>query len=246
MTTLAADRAGVPAERIFFTGMALVVFAAVFLGFARTFFLRPWFPDHPAPPESFFLLHGLVFAAWFVLLVIQPSLVAAGRTDLHRRLGVAGAVLAVAMVIVGIQGAIMAASRPGGFVGVPIPALSFMVIPFVDMVVFAVLVGAAIARRRNAQSHKRLMLIGSISLLSAAIARWPLESMAQPSPLVFFGITNVFLFAVVIWDLATTRRVHPATLWGGLLVVVSQPLRLAISGTEPWLVFARWLTGVSE
>ena len=44
------------------------------------------------------------------------------------------------------------------------------------------------------------------------------------------------------YDLATLRRVHPATLWGGLAIVISQPLRLAISGTGLWLGFARWLT----
>jgi uncharacterized membrane protein YozB (DUF420 family) len=245
MTTLAAGRTGIPAERLFYTGMAMAILAAVVLGFARTFFLRPWFPGHPAPPEPFFMLHGAVFAAWFVLLVVQPSLVAAGRTDLHRRLGMAGAVLAVMMVVVGIKGALLAASRAGGFVGVPIPPLSFMAIPFFDMVIFAVLIGCAIARRQDPQTHKRLMLVGSISLLSAAIARWPFELMATPSPLVFFGITNAFLLAVVAWDLATRRRLHPATLWGGLLVVVSQPLRLVVSGTEPWLAFARWATGVA-
>lgn len=245
MTTSAARIGRIPAERLFYTGMAVLVFAAVFLGFARSFFLKPWFPGHPAPPEPFFMLHGAVFAAWFALLVVQPSLVAAGRTDLHRRLGLAGAVLAVAMVVVGIQGALMAATRPGGFIGVPIPPLVFLVIPFTDMIVFAILVGMAIARRADAQSHKRLMLIASISLLSAAIARWPLELMATPSPAVFFGITNAFLFAIVVRDLATTRRLHPATLWGGLLVVISQPLRLAVAGTEPWLAFARWATGVA-
>lgn len=244
MTTSAARAGRIPAERLFYTGMAVLVFAAVFLGFARSFFLHPWFPGHPVPPEPFFMFHGAVFAAWFALLVVQPSLVAAGRTDLHRRLGLAGAVLAVAMVVVGIEGALIAASRPGGFVGVPVPPLGFLAIPFFDMVVFAVLVGFAIARRHEAQAHKRLMLIGSISLLPAAIVRWPIALMDPPSPVVFFAIANVFLLAIVVWDLATTRRLHRATLWGGLLVVLSQPLRLAISGTEPWLVFARWATGV--
>ena len=248
MTTMALGRAGIPAERLFYTGMAVAVFTAVFFGFAQTFFLRPWLPigsaSFPVPPEPFFMLHGAVFAAWFLLLMLQPWLVAAGRTDLHRKLGLLGAGLAVAMVVVGIQGALIAASRPGGFMGVPVPPLSFFAIPFFDMVIFAVLIGCAIARRHDAQTHKRLMLIGSISLLSAAIARWPIELMAETSPLVFFGILDLFLLAVVAWDLATRGKLHPATLWGGLLVVVSQPLRLAVSGTGPWLDFAGWATGL--
>ena len=46
----------------------------VFAGFARSFFLRPWFPDHPSPPETAFYWHGAVFAAWFLLLLAQPLL----------------------------------------------------------------------------------------------------------------------------------------------------------------------------
>ena len=43
--------------------------------------------------------------------------------------------------------------------------------------------------------------------------------------------------------MVTRRRVHPATIWGGLLIVVSPPLRLTISGTPAWTAFAGWLTG---
>jgi hypothetical protein len=53
-------------------------------------------PAHGAP-ETIFYVHGVVFAAWFLLLLVQPSLVTAGRVDLHRRLGLLGAALAVAV-----------------------------------------------------------------------------------------------------------------------------------------------------
>ena len=96
MATLAVGRAS--RERLFYTGIAIAMFAAVFLGFARSFFLRPWFPDVPAPTETIFYVHGAVFTAWLVLLVVQPALVAVRRTDLHRKLGWLGAGLAVAMV----------------------------------------------------------------------------------------------------------------------------------------------------
>ena len=45
------------------------------------------------------------------------------------------------------------------------------------------------------------------------------------------------------WFLLTRRRVHPAYVWGGLLVIGSQPLRLALSGTAAWLAFADLLVG---
>jgi hypothetical protein len=55
------------------------------------------------------------------------------------------------------------------------------------------------------------------------------------NPLLFFALTDLFLIPLVIWDLRTRGRLHPVTLWAGLLLVVSQPLRLWLSGTEAWL-----------
>jgi hypothetical protein len=243
MTTLAVPRVRGPAERAFYTGMALAILAAVFLGFARSFFLRPWHPEPRGAPETFFYLHGAVFTAWFVLLVVQASLVGLGRTDLHRRLGTAGALLAVAMVVMGTAGALIAARRPGGFVGIGVPPLRFLAIPLFDMALFALMVGIAVARRRDPQTHKRLMLVASIAIITAAIARWPFAFM-EAGPPAFFGITDLFLVPLVVWDLATRRRLHPATLWAGLAVLVSQPLRLWLSGTAGWMAFARWATGL--
>jgi len=39
-------------------------------------------------------------------------------------------------------------------------------------------------------------------------------------------------------------RLQPVALWGGLLIIISQPLRLAVSGTDSWLAFARWAAGL--
>ncbi len=230
-------------ERRLYTGMALAMLVTVLVGFARSFFLRPLFPTWPAPPEKIFYVHGAFFTAWVVLLVAQASLVAAGRTDLHRKLGRWGVVLAVCMVVLGVLGALTAARRPTGFVGIPAPPLQFLVVPLFDMVMFGSFVGLAIAKRGDPQSHKRWMLLASINLLTAAIARWP-GVIAAGTPPLFFGLTDLFLVPIVIWDLVSRGRLHPATLWGGLLIIGSQPLRLVVSGTTAWLEFARWATGL--
>lgn len=243
MATLAAGLGRRSAERLFYTGVAVAMFATVFLGFARSFFLRPWFPGVPAPTEPVFLVHGVVFTAWLVLLVVQPALVAAHRTDLHRKLGWLGAGLAVAMVALGTFGALVAARRPTGFVEVPVPPLQFLAVPLFDMALFATFVALAVAKRRDTQSHKRLMLLASVNLLAAGIARWPF-AMMQAGPPMYFGLSDLFIVALGAWDLASRGRLHPVTLWGGLAIVVSQPLRLVLSGTEGWLAFARWAVGL--
>lgn len=232
----------VATERLFFVGMALAMLVTVFVGFSPTFFLRPLFLDVPAPPEPIFYLHGTVFAAWMLLLVMQATLVAGGRTDLHRRIGPFGAGLAVAMVVVGVVGSLIAARRVTGFVGIPVPPLQFLVIPIFDITLFALFVGLALTQIRHPQNHKRWMLLATVNLIPAAFARWP--GVAPLGPLAFFGLTDLFIIALAIWDFRTRGRLHPVTLWGGLLIIVSQPLRLLVWDTEGWLAFARWATGL--
>jgi hypothetical protein len=145
----------------------------VFVGFARSFYLKAAFSEWPAPPEPIFLMHGLAFTAWVLLLPAQAMLVARGRVDLHRLTGAFGVALAIGMVVLGILGALVAARRPEGFVGIPVPPLQFLAVPLFAIALFALFVVLAVARRRDTQSHKRLMLLASFQLVTPAVARWP-------------------------------------------------------------------------
>lgn len=218
--------------------MAVVAAAIVFAGFARTYYLRDLFGRPPLAPLVH--LHGILFTSWLVLLLSQVTLVAAKRTDLHRRLGVVGAVLAVLMIGVGSITAIHAAKR--GFVppGGP-PPLVFLVIPIFDILVFSILVAAAFYYRRQSETHKRLMLLATIAILPPAIARLPFTFILATGPLAFFGLADLVLVAYIFYDIVAHRRLHPAYLWGGLVLIASQPLRLALGGTGAWLAFAHWL-----
>lgn len=242
MTRLITTPHAASREHRFFTGMSLALLATVLIGFSRSFFLRPLFPEWPSPTENIFYLHGALFTAWILLFVLQATLIARGRTALHRKMGVFGAVLAVAMVLVGTTGALVAAGRPTGFVGIPIPPLQFLAIPIFDMALFSAFVAFGIAKRRNPQSHKRWMLLATLNLVTAAIARWP--GVSALGPLAFFGLNDLFVIALAVWDFRTRGRLHPVTLWGGLLIIVSQPLRLVVAGTAAWLAFAHWATGL--
>ncbi len=235
-------------ERRFYTLMAVSMAIVVFVGFARTFFLRFWFPEAEsfAAPERIFYVHGVFFTAWIVFLVMQAMLVRAGRVQLHRTLGWLGAAIAACVVLLGLYGASVAAQRPGGFIGVPLPPLQFLVVPFFDMVLFGLFVGLAIVWRRDSGSHKRLMLLATINLLEAAIIRFPFEFIANGAPFTSFGLTDIFIVILVIWDLRSSRKVHRVTMWAGLLTVISQPLRLLISDSQLWLDFAAWIVGIAS
>jgi hypothetical protein len=226
-------------EHRFYLVTTIAMLLAVVVGFSRSFFLRPLFPGWPSPSEPFFYVHGVLFAAWCVLLVGQAALVSSGRTPFHRTLGWYGAALAASMVATGTYAALLAASRPTGFTGLPVPPLQFLAVPLFDIVLFSTFVALAIARRRDAQAHKRLMLLASVNLLAAAFARWPLVH-AVGNPFLYFGLADLFIIAMAIRDVRTRGRLHPVVLWGGLAIIASQPLRLAVSGTPAWLAFASW------
>ena len=225
-----------PPDRRFFTGMAVAAALVVFTGFARTFYLRGTF-DLP-PLSRLLVVHGALFTAWILLFVAQTSLVALNRTGVHRRLGLSAALLVPAMLVVGFLAAVDAARRGATPPGGP-PPLVFMAIPFADLVVFGALAAAGLALRGRREAHKRLMLLATIGLLTPAIARLP--GIAAAGPLAFFGLADLFIVACLAYDRATRGRVHPAFVWGSLFLVLSQPLRLVIAGSEAWLRVARWI-----
>ena len=239
-TRAAAPRPSGAHDRLFYSGMALLMALAVFAGFARTFYLRA-FMDVPTISGDVELsplvyVHGAVFTSWVVLFLVQTALVRSRRVDVHRRLGIAAMFLAAAMIVIGLHTAVTAAARGSAPPGAD--ALAFMAVPFTDVVLFTLFVSTAFAKRRDREAHKRLMLLAYVSIITAAIVRIP-------------GITaNVFLaFALSLslvglgigYDWYSRRRIHPVYLWGGALLFASVPGRLALSGTGAWRAFAEFL-----
>ena len=212
----------------------------VLAGFARTYYLKPFF-NTPDLAGRIVHLHGIVMTAWVVLFVTQISLVVTRRTKIHQRLGILGGVLAALVVIVGVLTALYAAARdaaPGS------TALNFLIIPLGDMLIFSILIGLALYFRRKLDVHKRLMLLAAINLLTPAIARIPLDFIINGGPLVFFGLTDLCLLACVAFDTFKHRRLHPVFLWGTVFVIAMQPLRLLLAGTDAWMGFAAALVGL--
>lgn len=247
MATIAVSKSGPqPAtgayDRVFYSGMAIVMALTVFAGFAPTYYLRSAFGAPPTLAGLVSLtplahIHGALFTGWVLLFIVQTALVARRSVAVHRRLGIAGIVLAAAMFAVGTLTAIRAAARGSAPPGAD--PLEFLVIPLGDMGLFATFVSGAFWLRRNKEAHKRLMLLAYISIVVAAVARLP--GVIQLGPYGFFGFTTIFLLIAIIYDAMSRGRVHPVYIWGGSLFVVSVPLRLMLSGTPAWRAFADWL-----
>jgi uncharacterized membrane protein YozB (DUF420 family) len=217
--------------RWFYVGVAIAALVTVFVSFAPSFYLRP--ATKPALTLRV-VAHGTLFSSWLVLFFVQTALAATGRIRYHRRLGLAAAGLAVIMVVTGPMIAV-ALARRGAPPGDP---LAFMLIILVDLLFFGMFVGAAIYYRRQPEVHKRLMLLATISMLPPGLSRWPI---AVRHPTVIPAVVVLFLGAALAFDFWTRRRIHPATLWGGLAFIVSMPVRFAIAPTAAWHQLASWL-----
>jgi hypothetical protein len=226
-------------DRQFYTGMAVAAAAIVFVGFAPTYFLRASYQSTPLP--TYLHVHGVLFTAWIVLFIAQTSLIASRRTSLHRRLGWVTAALAVVMVVVGTTAGIWSMRRQvdAGFAQ---QAQAFLTTPLFSMMVFAAFVAAAIKLRRDSQTHKRLMLLATISILDAAVARLPLEVM-RTSSWAYLPATDILLAAAILYDVVSRRTVHQAYVWGGVLLVIEQALRIPVGETAAWQAFARAIIG---
>jgi FtsH-binding integral membrane protein len=228
-------------DHYFFSGMALLMAATVFAGFAPTYYMAGMF--HAPLPSLTIHLHGAAFTLWMLVFIAQTSLAAAGRIDVHRKLGLAGICLACVMVVLGVMAATDSLVRGAGPPGRDVKA--FYIITMSNMLIFAVLIFFAFRARRDPSTHKRLMLVASISLLLAAISRLPIAYTYRNPP---HGavITYVFLALLIGYDLWSTHKIHRATLWASAFIVFVYQIRVFIGRTDAWHAFATWAQSVAR
>ena len=237
-SNLTKPATGLPGRRydhLFFSAMALLMMGTVFVGFAHTYYLAGVF--HAPLPSLIIHLHGAAFSCWILLLVTQTSLVSAGRVDIHRRLGIAGFLLACLMVILGVLAATDSLARGAGPAGRD--SKFFYIVPLTDMLIFATLIFFAFRARSNPAAHKRLILVATIGLTIAAIARWPFVFVFRNAATAAL-LSYIFLLILAAYDLWSTRKVQRATLWAGAFLIFVQQIRIPIGKTAAWHAFATW------
>jgi hypothetical protein len=86
------------------------------------------------------------------------------------------------------------------------------------------------------------MLMATLAMLPPAIARLVIF-FGLPPPVLIVAAT-LFVVPMVAWDWKTRGRLHPVTLWGGLVLVLSLPIRFAILQTDAWLATSNWMVGL--
>lgn len=224
-------------DHLFFGSVIVLMLAAVSLGFARTYFLAGVF--HAPLPSLIIHIHGAVFSCWMLLVLTQTTLVSAGRVDIHRKLGLAGFGLACLMVVLGILATADELRRMGS-IPPPPDMKAFAIIPLTSILMFGVFIALAYRARKDSALHKRLILLAMTDMMVAAIARWPFAVVYQNVE--HAALVSCFtLVALALYDLWSTHRIHRATLWGALVIILVQQSRETIGATAVWHAFATWM-----
>jgi uncharacterized membrane protein YozB (DUF420 family) len=234
-------------DRRFFSWMSVAMAAVAFAGFARTYYLAG-FNDGPRPVLTPLVhLHGALATGWILLLIVQTRLIAHGRRDLHRLLGLSGLAIGAAVVVVGLYVAIHSERRVHTALtaGTLADPYVFLIFPFSSIALFALFTTLAVLKRHRPESHKRFMMLATASMIVPALARIVTQATqgAVAGVVGAMVLVNIFLLAMVIHDLYSRGRLHSVTLWGGAVTLLSEPLRFAIGYSAPFQAFARMLMG---
>ena len=201
------------------------------------------------PLTALVATHATISAAWLLIFLAQAMLIATGRTAVHRRLGIAGVLLAVALVVTGPFVVIEEARRGFDLSGDLVPrgtsqdagiTLSLLFV----FLLFGLLVAGAAWYRRRPEVHKRLMLLALVPLTNAPLAHlvghW--EALRPWAGVIFPGFNAVLLALLPIHDRLTRGRIHPVSLWGAILLFAWFPVFLGVvASTAAWRNFAEWL-----
>jgi hypothetical protein len=234
-------------ERKFYSRMALFLVLIVFLGFAPSFYLKGIVPSYPRPnptlPPSV-VLHGTVFTIWMGLVVAQTQLIGARKHSVHMQLGKLGMLFAILMIPVMYLTAVWQVARANQFPFTD--PLTWTIVPLSVIVPFAIVIWNGWRKRRDVQSHKRLMLSAAIMvMMGPAIGRLPI------APPTMVGLTILLLLGLALfiplflWDRRTLGHTHPATWLGFAMSSLTVFVPLAVFWLDlPWAKVAAQLPGV--
>lgn len=229
-------------EREVYLGFTLILWTGILTGFVPEVATEGF--NYPLIVH----LHAMAFGGWLIFLTTQCLLIRSNRRDLHRKLGIAGAVLAVAMLIIGSQTALTMDRIHFAENGKP-PI--FASVQFADLIAFAILIPAGLALRKRPQLHKTLMMLASISLCVAGFARGAgrlIAPLFPPGKVQFYehiyGGTDLVMLAFLIYHAASRRTLNPALLVGCALIVALHVTATQLYFWDGWIEISRRLVGV--
>ena len=229
MATAVVSRQKLRSDDIFFPAAALLILGIVVTGFGKSYFFAGMM--FAKLPNGLVHVHGAVFVSWVCLLVVQTWLAATHNLRWHMKLGLLSLALLPSMLVLGVLTLFDFIRRAKSFEN---PEL-ILVVDLEILTLFVVFTSWGLLARRDAASHKRLMILGTMAIMGPAINRWNLGIA------VTFGVTFGLPLLVLAYDLWVLKRVHRATRFANVLTAASILTALPFSKLAFWHQFVEWI-----
>lgn len=212
-------RAPARLTRSYFAATSLLLLAFTLIGFSDNLFTDVGQPSNFDPK---FIVHGLFCLAWILLLVAQTLLVRAGNLRLHRRLGMAGVLIAIGVTLSTLY-VFWAVWRGWGAMSFEVKA-NRLLLPG-----YAALVALACLNRARPDQHKRFIMVATFFMLGPVLSRAfdpilaPLVPFLPTMPesevdrifwLYFFIVWHGFFLSLLLYDWLLMRRLHRVSAGG--------------------------------
>lgn len=231
MATLAPATA---VDQSFWQKMMIGIALFIVFGFAQ-FALRGFV--QPALVPVHVHLHGVVMLSWLGLSVVQATLIQRDNVALHRRLGWFGVLLAMAVVVTGSYAGLhsIATGHQPPFFTPPY----FLALTQIGVAFFGAMIAFAVARRRQTEWHRRLMLGALIMIMEPALGRLLPMPFIMPWGEWLVLAIQLGVFAIVVrHDRKVLGHVHPATLAAMLVVTLSHVVVETVARIPAWIALA--------
>jgi len=201
MTNTTTSKSNKPfGERYFYSIATGLLLGLTVVGFQLFYFHGKAYPDRPLTPpiKTLIITHGTAMSLWMLLAIIQPLLVAGGNRRAHMALGKVAAVVAVCLVVLGMQIGIGACkTAPPDLMFGPLTPKQFLSVPVGDIALFALFVATGVLMRKRPDIHRPVMFLASLSAVAAAIARMDFLNNLYRGTL-WQKLFSDFFFALVI------------------------------------------------
>jgi hypothetical protein len=244
------------APRYFYVWMSAACLAIAVVSFMPTYFVP--MAKGAFHGEPIIHIHGLILFSWVLFFFTQSLLVARGKVLAHRTWGVLGVSIYTAMVFVimaVVSMRIAQASLPGQPAGLAHDMRAFEWTSVGGLVLGIPMFVLGIVFVKRPEIHKRLMLLVTLGLMGAPIARWFVFFLTPPAdphvppwpaglPHVFAApvafsipptlIADLLILIAIVYDWRTRGRPHPVYLWGGGIGLAYLAVFVPIAESPAW------------
>jgi hypothetical protein len=231
-------------EHTFILVLIALIWAAIIAGFVPE--IVPHLRSNARPYPYVVHFHAAAFVGWLILLTVQVLLIGAGHRRLHMKLGIAGAMLAGMMIVLGPLTALITQRWQ---LGTPDSYPAFLSTQVTDLIIFAGLVLTGLLLNTNPASHKRLLLLATIAIADAGFGRITGVSFENRYGVNFWSAfaddysNDLLLIAIGVYDWLARRRLYPVYVKGSIWILAWQSLAVWLYVTPAWKPIALRMIG---